>query len=403
MRQIITLALKDLKVMFRVKAALFFAIGWPVCIAVLFGLMFGGSSKTTKIPIAVVDEDRTAQATQFLAGVTGRDGFDVLRTDRAQAMDLIRRGSRSAAVVVPTGFGAAQGRRPHGAPPSVEMLVDPSRKVDASMLEGLLYAEAGQEMVALMMASYAGTPAGSATASPAVTTGGAPPTGAAAANAARAAWTPLSITTHDVSAERVGPRSSFDVSFVQGLVWGLIGCVMTFAVSLVSERTRGTFVRLRIAPLSAAQVLGGKALACFLALMIMQSLLLTIATAVFKVHVDAPLFLVVVMICAALAFVGIMMFVASLGKNEQAASGAGWAMLMPMSLFGGGMVPLAFMPAWMAPISNFSPIKWAVFGLEGAMWRGFSATDFLLPCGILLAVGLAGFAAGTLSLKRAGI
>jgi ABC-2 type transport system permease protein len=374
----ITLALKDLKVLFRVKPALFFAIGWPVCMSVLFGLMFGGSSATVKIPIAVVDEDRTPQASTLIDGVTGRGGFDVLRADRAQATDLIRRGSRTAAIVVPAGFGAAQARRPQGAPPRLEMFVDPGHKTETSMLQGLLYAEAGQEMMAAMMAA-AGAPAGSA------------------------GWTPLSITMHDVSAERTGPRSSFDVSFVQGIVWGLIGCVMTFAVSLVSERTRGTYIRLRIAPLSAAQVLGGKALACFFALMMMQSLLLTLAIAVFKVRVDKPLFLIAVMICAALAFVGVMMFVASRGRNEQATSGAGWAMLMPMSLFGGGMVPLAFMPAWMAPFSNFSPIKWAVFGLEGALWRGFSATDFLLPCGILLAVGLAGFTLGTISLKRAGL
>jgi ABC-2 type transport system permease protein len=66
------------------------------------------------------------------------------------------------------------------------------------------------------------------------------------------------------------------------------------------------------------------------------------------------------------------------------------------------MLPLFLMPAWMATVSNFSPVKWAVLAVEGAMWRGFALADMLLPCGILLAVGAAGFVLGTRNLKRIG-
>ena len=62
-----------------------------------------------------------------------------------------------------------------------------------------------------------------------------------------------------------GPRSTFEFTFPQGVIWGLIGCIMSFAVGLVVERTHGTLVRLQIAPLTRAAVLAGKGLGCFLA------------------------------------------------------------------------------------------------------------------------------------------
>jgi ABC-2 type transport system permease protein len=62
-----------------------------------------------------------------------------------------------------------------------------------------------------------------------------------------------------------------------------------------------------------------------------------------------------------------------------------------------------FMPDWMQTASNLSPIKWGILALEGAIWRGFSWTEMLLPCGILLAVGAVCFALGVRNLARAEV
>ena len=52
------------------------------------------------------------------------------------------------------------------------------------------------------------------------------------------------------------------------------------------------------------------------------------------------------------------------------------------------------MPPWMLVASNVSPAKWAILGLEGALWRGFSPAEMALPCGILVGVGLVCFTLG---------
>ncbi len=54
----------------------------------------------------------------------------------------------------------------------------------------------------------------------------------------------------------------------------------------------------------------------------------------------------------------------------------------------------------MQTISHFSPVKWGILALEGAIWRGFSPADMLLPCGVLLALGAVTFVAGAAILSR---
>jgi ABC-2 type transport system permease protein len=94
------------------------------------------------------------------------------------------------------------------------------------------------------------------------------------------------------------------------------------------------------------------------------------------------------------------MFISTLGKTEQSVGGAGWAILMIMAMFGGAMMPLAFMPSWMRNISHFSPIKWAILAMEGAIWRDFRFTEMLVPCAVLIAVGAVFFTLGVFMLRK---
>jgi len=207
-------------------------------------------------------------------------------------------------------------------------------------------------------------------------------------------WKPLEIERREVRREKVGPSSAFDFTFPQGILWGVIGSALGFALSLVTERTRGTLLRLETSPLSRLDVLVGKALACFVAITAVETVLLLLGVAFFGIHPASWLLLAAATLAVAVCFVGIMMTVAVLGKTEQAAGGLGWAIMMPLSMFGGGMIPLFVMPAWMQTVSNLSPVKWGIVALEGATWRGFSAAEMATPLGVLVLVGLAGFALG---------
>jgi ABC-2 type transport system permease protein len=196
-------------------------------------------------------------------------------------------------------------------------------------------------------------------------------------------------------------QSKWDISFPQAMMWGVLGCAAGFAVSLVRERTGGTMVRLNVAPITKTHILAGKGLACFLAVVGVIAAMTALGY-VLGMRPRQPLYLAAAALCIAVCFVGIMLLMSVLGRTEEAVSGAAWGVGVVMAMFGGGMIPLAFMPPWMQNISNFSPIKWGVLAMEGAIWRGFDLSQMLLPCGVLLAVGIACFAAGVWMLSKRG-
>ena len=366
MRTILSLASKDLRVLTRVKSGMFFTFVWPVIVAILFGIVFSGQSQNTAraIRIAVVDEDNTDASRAFVATLEASGDFAIDRASLAEAEAFVTRGQRSAYVVIKAGFAQAAQQMFYGPPKAIQIGNDPARHGEALMIEG-------------MLTKYV----------------------LADAIPADVRWRPVAITRTAVARPRIGPANGFEVTFPQGIMWGIIGCVMSFAVGLVSERVHGTFVRLQMAPITRTQILAGKALACFVAISFLQVVLVAIGVLGFGVQPSSYPLLALACMCASLGFVGFMMMVAGLGRTEQAAGGAGWAMLMPMTLLGGGMMPQFIMPAWMQTAGNVSPVKWAILAIEGGVWRGFGLSEMLLPCAILLAFGAFCFAIGVRGLR----
>jgi ABC-2 type transport system permease protein len=422
MRQVIALALKDLRLMPRNKGGMFFTFVWPILMTVLFGLAFGGGGdgEQGKVKVAVVDEDNTDGSRQFVKKL--EESFELFPMAKADAENAVRLGQRTGYILIKPGFGGASERMFYGAPKEIELGVDPARKAEAGMIEGLLMKHAAADMQKLFtdpgasatmadkaLAEIKQAPAGAAAQTAPVerflgelktfmgSGAAAGPPGAGGAGD----WQPLKVTAKDIARQqRRGPQNAFEITFPQGVIWGLIGAVMTFGISLVTERTHGTLVRLRMAPLTRGQILGGKALACFLSIMLVEVMLLGLALALGVRPSSYPI-LLLAGLSSAICFVGFMMLIASLGKTEQSASGAAWAIMMPLSMIGGAMVPQFVMPAWMQSMSVISPIRWSLVAIEGGVWRQFTLSEMVLPCTVLISVGIACFAVGTRGLKEA--
>ena len=154
-------------------------------------------------------------------------------------------------------------------------------------------------------------------------------------------------------------------------------------------------------PIHQRHILAGKGVACFVTCGFVIVMLFAGGRLIFKVPIHSLALFGVAVTCTAVCFVGLMMLISTLGKTEESVTGAGMAIIMLMAMFGGAMLPLFIMPAWMQRISDFSPVKWGIFAMEGTIWRTFSAVEMLMPCGILLALGTAFFGLGVLMLRRA--
>lgn len=427
MKSILIIAVKDLRLLARDKAGFFWVLGWPLLMALFFGsIISGGSENRAPMPIAAVDLDQSAYSKAFFGSLRKSDALRVVDAPLDSARALVRQGRLVAYVALSPGAGRSLGFGGDSA--GVELGLDPSRRAEAGYLQGLVT----QAVFATIQGEFSTEGSGpemlrrnieeirtdatrtseerqsqinlltnlerfmtALDSSRSVAGGGAAQPGGDAAGAARP-----NIKVVAIAEEESGPRNAYEITFPSSVMWALIGVCMSFAISIVSERIRGTFLRLRLAPISRAQVLAGKGLAAFLAALGATTLLLVFAAAVFKVRVTNPAGLAAALFAASFCFTGVMMLISVLGRTHQAVAGAGWAILLVMSMTGGGMIPLIAMPAWMQSVSNFSLVKWGVLAVEGAIWRGFSPAEMALPLGILLTVGVIGFAVGARVLSR---
>ncbi len=418
MRALLSLVVKDLRLLSRDRGDLFFVLIWPLAVAIFFGLVFSpGRGSRGKIALAVVDEDQTVGSAAFLAGLGKQEGLTLEPTSRQQAVSLVRKAKKTAYVALLPGFGEARERMFYGAPAHIEVGADPSRSGEMAMLEGLLKAEAFKGMQTLFSDRDAskrmvGKALGELSGAPPQerkTTGrfleeldrylteSQSPGGAASA---AGGWNPVEIEMKSIAEQRAGPKNAFEITFPQGILWGIVGCAASFGVGLVVERKQGTLLRLETAPLSRAQILAGRGLACVAAILLVEVFLTAIGVVFFHVRPSSLVHFALAGVSAALGFSGLMMGLSVIGKTPQSVGGLCWALLLMMSMLGGGMMPLLAMPSWMVSASHLSPVKWAILAFEGALWRGFTTPEMLLPCGILLGVGLVGLAFGARLYRR---
>ena len=415
-----TLAGKDLALLRRDRAGFFFTFFWPVIMAMFFGSIFGGGGSARDIDVLVVDLDRSEWSQRLVEALQETEGLAIVEAPGEVAREAVRLGQVAAAVEIPEGFGAANRNRFLGGAPQVVLLADPSRQAERGLLEGRLL-QAGavllqasltdrdvvDQMVDDNLSAMEQGPdfdgrveleglLGSLRALVDATSAEAAGEDASSGLAlgGGSALQPLEVTSEAIEVRRRGPSNPFAISFAQAMLWAVLGCSASFGVSLAIERSLGTLVRLRCAPLRVLDILAGKALACFVTALAMCAFLITLGRVVFDVEPLSWPLLGLAVVCTALCFVGIMMLLSVLGKTERAAAGIGWGILLLLAMFGGGMVPLFIMPSWMVALSHLSPVKWGILAIEGAVWRGFTLAEMAQPCLILLTVGLVTFAIG---------
>jgi ABC-2 type transport system permease protein len=360
--------------------------------------------------VAVVDEDATEESRAFAARLGASPSLLVSRLERDAAIDGVRRGTLTACVILKRGFSGATPFVSRD--PAMEIGVDPARTAEAGYLQGLLMRgllasvrdRLGDPRRMRAWAAQAGRAMESSS--------GIPPdqrelvatlihdveTFAERADlellSPGSAGSAMTIPIVPVTRQAKHPASAYQISFTQAVMWALFSCVLSFAVSIVQEREKGTLLRLRIAPVTRLHILGGKAAACAVSGIVVASGLMAVAGALFGLRFPAPHLLALALVCSVLCFTGIMMLLSVSGRTAQAVGGASSAVMLVLMMVGGGMIPLVVMPEWMQAIGTVSPVKWAVLAIEGAMWRQFTAAEMALPCGVLLAAAMVTFGIG---------
>jgi ABC-2 type transport system permease protein len=168
----------------------------------------------------------------------------------------------------------------------------------------------------------------------------------------------------------------FAASVADGPTQAVLGLLVMFTVlalsivgtAMLSERTWNTWDRLRATPVTAAELLAGKAVPVFAVLVLQQAVLLVFGHYVVGMPAPAsPVLLGFAVLVWSLTLLAVGTAVATLVRSHGELSAVCDVGSLVVSSLGGALIPAAMLPGWAHTIAPFSPGYWAMAMLRGAV------------------------------------
>jgi hypothetical protein len=171
------------------------------------------------------------------------------------------------------------------------------------------------------------------------------------------------------------------------------GACFGLPTTMVSERERGVWRRYRLAPVSAASLVGSTVAARYVLLLIAGLLQIVLAMALGMPPPRHPLDLFLAFTLVAFAFIGLGLVIAMSANTVPAVQALGQCVFLPMLIIGGIAVPLATLPAWAQRLSAYFPGRYSVEAIQATVaGPGLEAARFSAVA--LIVIGAAGCVAG---------
>ena len=403
---------KDLQMFFSDPRAVIMTFAVPIAIASFFGAIFSGASDgsaAARIPIAVVDRDGGAVAAAAIANARADRNLTVALLSEDEARDQVRRGKMTIGVIVPAGFGDAAARAflNSGERPQLQLLYDPSHRVELAMVRGLLTEHvmaavskeafggaAGRQAIddALARLDRTGMPADRQRMLRDMLTSirafyGA--SGSDAAGSAPGLTMPYRVREEAVTARPLAGYNAYAHSFAGMGIQFLLFAAASLGVEVLLERQRGLWRRLRSAPISKVSLLAGKAAS--MTIVSLMSLLVSFgfAMVVFRVRIQGSVVgFLAVSVATALMAAAFGLLIAALGRTPAATRGVTTFAVLIMVMLGGAWVPTFIFPSWLQQLTLVVPARWAVDGLDAMTWRGIGLEGAIAPTAVMVGFAL---------------
>jgi ABC-2 type transport system permease protein len=378
----------------RVAQALTFIL--PIVFFSIFATVFGGqqNAATSRIRIAVVDEDHTEVSARLVEGLRKEQGLRARTTadaaetgaalDRAAAERLVRNGDVPVAVVIPAGLG--QSFMEHGFAggegPAIQLLSDVSDRIAPQMVLGLLQKVAMTAAPDLLMQGgirqfekYAGgmTPQQKAAVDewlPTLKEQG-KTAGTGSGTTASGAGMPVSVEVVDVMRASTGKESlvSFYAAGI-GVMFLLFSVVGAAGGALLDEAEAGTLERLLSTNVGMTGVLAGK----WIFLTLLGCAQLTVMFLWGRLVFGLPLFshlpgFTVMTVATGAAAGALGLVLATLARTRAQLQGFSTIFILTMSALGGSMFPRFLMSETMQKVGLLTFNAWALDGYLKVFWR----------------------------------
>ncbi|MDB5957024.1 ABC transporter permease [Ramlibacter sp.] len=180
------------------------------------------------------------------------------------------------------------------------------------------------------------------------------------------------------------------------LIFGMFFVVIPIAGVLIQERNEGTLARLATQQVSSFAILGGKLLAFIVLNWVQLGFMLLVGRWLVPwlggdalSLAIAPGWFLLMVLATSTAAVGLALLIASGTRNFEHAAALGGGLNVVLGAIAGVMVPRVLMPPAMQTFSAWSPMGWALDGMQSVFLGTPSAGEILPRAGLLFAFALA--------------
>ena len=416
MNKLLLIGLKDLKLMFRDRAALTFALLAPFLLTIGMGFVSGrfsgNSGGISDIPVIIVNLDNEQLGNALADVFSSEELADIVEptasSDPEAARRLIDEDQASAAVIIPAGFTRsiipAEGTMldPNYVQPEavqIEVYANPARPTGAGVIKAIVdefisRVEEGRtsgmtSIVQLMQTGLLNLNNAESEAR------------ALFENVDQTESTALTLKTDKEGAQAV----EFDLLafFAPGMALMFLMYTVSYGGrSILAERAQGTLPRLLTSPTSTIQFLGGKVLGVFFMGVAQVGILIVASALFFQVKWGDPLGVVVLILAAVFAATGWGMVITAFARAPAQVASIGSAIMLIFGILGGGFISLEQLPPAIQVVSKITPNAWGLDGFT-TLALGGTLKNLTEPIAALLIMGAMLFGVAVMLFNRNGL
>jgi linearmycin/streptolysin S transport system permease protein len=416
MKKLFLIGIKDLKLVFRDRAALIFMLLAPFLLTIGMGFVTGrfsgSSSGLSDIPVVIVNLDNEQLGNALADVFSSKELADLMEpsasADPRAARRLTDEDQAAAAIIIPEGFTRsvipAEGTmldqnyiQPE--PVKIEVYTNPSRPTSAGVVKAIVDEfvsrveegrTSGMTSIVQLMASGVLAPqnAGSEARN-------------LFQNVDESESTAITLKKNQEGADAI----EFDILAYMAPGMALLFLMYTVSYggrSILAERSQGTLPRMLVSPTKTSQILGGKVLGIFLTGVAQVGILILASSVFFGVKWGDALGVIALILAAVFGATGWGMLVTALARTPAQVGSIGSALMLIFGILGGSFINLEQMPPLVRTLSKITPNAW---GLDGFTTLGLGGTLPTLrePITALLIMGALLFGVAVVLFNRQGI
>ena len=414
MQKLLTIALKDLKLIFRDPAALILMLLAPFLISLGMGLITGRFSGSTtsgisNIPVAIVNQDEGELGKALEAVFSSEELADLVEptfiSTPGEARQLVQADQASAAIIIPQGFSASiipeNDVSTSGEVVRIDFIANPNAPTSSGVLRSILDAFLNQVEVGRIGAEV--------TLSQVAQTGKLTPELTAqlgqvlGTQFARQSAQEQPIQLVNTTASGAAVKFDLLMYFAPGMALMFLMFAVTYGGrSLLLENRTGTLPRLLQTPTGSAQILGGKVLGIFLTAVTQLTILIGGTSLLFRLNWGEPLGVVMLILAAAFAASGWGSFIATFSRTPAQVANIGSVIMLFFGLLGGSFFDMSQLPEWVSILGKVTPNAWGLQGFT-TLAGGGTLGSISEPLLALFIMGIILFALASIWMRRRGL